>query len=106
LKYLGYARDSSYGYLLIPLTLTVVAAFVPLLWSNGLRWAKRILVVEDGYDLRTIIVAVLTRVGGYETVEATNGREAVDKAVSEKPDLILIDVATSPTFQGSMWPGL
>jgi CheY-like chemotaxis protein len=54
--------------------------------------AKGILVVEDGYGLRTIIVAVLTRVGGYETVEAANGREAVEKAVSEKPDLTLIDV--------------
>jgi two-component system, cell cycle response regulator DivK len=54
--------------------------------------AKKILVVEDGFDLRAIVVAVLTRVGGYETIEATNGREALEKAVSEKPDLILIDV--------------
>jgi two-component system cell cycle response regulator DivK len=54
--------------------------------------AKRILVVEDGGDLRAIVVAVLTRVGGYETIEAANGREAVEKAVSEKPDLILMDV--------------
>ena len=54
--------------------------------------AKRILVVEDGRDLRAIVVAVLTRVGGYETIEAANGREAVDKAITEKPDLILMDV--------------
>jgi two-component system, cell cycle response regulator DivK len=54
--------------------------------------AKRILVVEDGGDLRAIVVAVLTRVGGYETIEAANGREAVEKAVSERPDLILMDV--------------
>jgi two-component system cell cycle response regulator DivK len=54
--------------------------------------AKRILVVEDGADLRAVVVAVLTRVGGYETIEAANGREAVAKAVSEKPDLILMDV--------------
>jgi CheY-like chemotaxis protein len=52
---------------------------------------KRILVVEDGGDLRAIVVAVLKRVGGYETIEATNGREAVEKAVTEKPDLITID---------------
>jgi CheY-like chemotaxis protein len=55
--------------------------------------AKRILVVEDGGDLRATFVAVLTRVGGYETIEAINGREAIEKAVSEKPDLILMDVA-------------
>jgi two-component system cell cycle response regulator DivK len=42
--------------------------------------------------LRAIVVAVLTRVGGYETIEAASGREAVDKAITEKPDLILMDV--------------
>jgi CheY-like chemotaxis protein len=55
--------------------------------------AKKILVVEDGGDLRATFVAVLTRVGGYETIEAINGREAIEKSVSEKPDLILMDVA-------------
>jgi two-component system cell cycle response regulator DivK len=54
--------------------------------------AKRILVVEDGAELRAVVVAVLTQVCGYEAIEATNGREAVAMAVSEKPDLILMDV--------------
>ena len=53
---------------------------------------KRILVVEDGVDLRTVVVAMLSQVCGYETIEAANGREAVAKALSEKPDLILMDV--------------
>jgi two-component system cell cycle response regulator DivK len=35
---------------------------------------------------------VLTRVCGYETIEAANGKETVEMAVSEKPDLILMDV--------------
>jgi two-component system, cell cycle response regulator DivK len=56
------------------------------------QMAKRILVVEDGGDLRAIVVIVLRQVGGYETIEAANGREAMEKAVSEKPDLILMDV--------------
>ena len=55
--------------------------------------AKRILVVEDGADLRAVVVAALTRVCGYEIIEAADGREAVAKAVSEKPDLILMDVS-------------
>ena len=42
--------------------------------------------------MRAIVVIVLRQVGGHETVEAANGREAVEKAVSEKPDLILMDV--------------
>jgi len=54
--------------------------------------AKRILIVEDFVDLRTTVAAVLTRVCGYEVIEAANGKEAVEKAVSERPDLILMDV--------------
>jgi hypothetical protein len=46
------------------------------------QMAKRILIVEDGGDLRATFVAVLTWVGGYETIEAVNGREAVEKAFS------------------------
>jgi two-component system, cell cycle response regulator DivK len=54
--------------------------------------AKRILVVEDRDDSRRILVAILTRFCGYETIEAANGTEAVEKSVSEKPDLILMDL--------------
>jgi two-component system, cell cycle response regulator DivK len=54
--------------------------------------SNRILVVEDRDDLRTILVAILTRFCGYETIEAANGAEAIEKAVAEKPDLILMDL--------------
>ncbi|HSE87006.1 MAG TPA: response regulator [Candidatus Binatia bacterium] len=54
--------------------------------------SNRILVVEDRDDLRTILVALLTRFCGYETIEAANGAEAIEKAVAEKPDLILMDL--------------
>jgi CheY-like chemotaxis protein len=53
---------------------------------------KRILVVEDRDDLRTILVAILKRFCGYETIEAVNGAEAIKKAIFEKPDLILMDL--------------
>jgi len=55
--------------------------------------AKRILVVEDGADVRSVVVTLLTQICGYEAIEAANGKEAVTKAVSEKPDLILMDVS-------------
>ena len=51
--------------------------------------AKRILVVEDVEDSRSILVMILQRFCGYETIEGT---EAVEKALSEKPDLILMDL--------------
>ena len=54
--------------------------------------AKRILVVEDRDDSRTILVSILRRFCGYETIEAANGAEAIEKAVAEKPDLILMDL--------------
>jgi two-component system cell cycle response regulator DivK len=54
--------------------------------------SNRILVVEDRDDLRTILVAILKRFCGYETIEAVNGAEAIKKAIFEKPDLILMDL--------------
>jgi pilus assembly protein CpaE len=53
--------------------------------------AKKILVVDDVDDSRSILTIVL-RSFGYESIEAANGGEAVAKAFSEKPDLILLDL--------------
>ena len=53
---------------------------------------KRILIVEDVEDSRAILVLILQRFCGYETIEAVNGTEALKKALSEKPDLIVMDL--------------
>ena len=55
--------------------------------------AKKIVVVEDGADMRSVVVALLTRICGYEAIEAASGNEAVARAVSEEPDLISMDVS-------------
>ncbi len=52
---------------------------------------KTVLVVEDFEDNRFMMRRLL-EMSGYRVVEAVNGREAVDKAVSERPDLILMDL--------------
>ncbi len=52
---------------------------------------KKILFVEDEPDQRTI-VRMRVETGGFEFVEAENGKEGLKKAVSEKPDLILMDI--------------
>jgi two-component system cell cycle response regulator DivK len=52
---------------------------------------KRILVVEDQEDLRAILRDLLTG-SGYEVTEAVDGFEAVAKAQSRRPDLILMDI--------------
>ncbi len=52
---------------------------------------RRVLVVEDNDDWRAIMALFLTRLG-YNVVQATNGIEAIEKATSELPDLILMDL--------------
>jgi two-component system, cell cycle response regulator DivK len=52
---------------------------------------KTILVVEDQDDLRRILALAL-KSAGFNVVEAANGAVGVAKALSEKPDLILMDI--------------
>jgi two-component system, cell cycle response regulator DivK len=51
---------------------------------------KKILIVDDNEDSRELLVKVL-RQSGYVLVQAIDGEEALTKAFSEKPDLILMD---------------
>ena len=53
--------------------------------------SKRILIVEDQEDNRTILRDVLSTVG-YELIEALNGEDGVKLAQRERPDLILMDI--------------
>ena len=53
--------------------------------------AYMILVADDHPNTRAGLVAVLDGTG-YEVIEAGNGREALELAVHEQPDLILLDV--------------
>ena len=50
-----------------------------------------ILVVEDSTDTRNVLSFSLTKYG-YNVVTAVNGREAVEVALRERPDLILMDL--------------
>jgi CheY-like chemotaxis protein len=54
--------------------------------------AGTVLVVDDSDDVRSFLVLLLERSGGYETLEAATGEEAVEKAISRRPDLILMDI--------------
>ena len=59
---------------------------------------KRVLLVEDETDLRKMM-KILLELHGYDVLEAADGYEAVEKAVSEEPDLILMDIAM-PVMDG------
>ena len=51
---------------------------------------KKILIAEDDLDMLNLYEAVLSK--DFEAIPATNGKEAVDLAVAEVPDLILMDI--------------
>jgi two-component system response regulator len=53
---------------------------------------KRVLLVEDFEDSRTGLSKLL-EIEGYEVVEATDGAQAIDLAISSKPDIILMDLS-------------
>ncbi len=51
----------------------------------------RILVVEDEKDILEL-VEISLQLGGLEVIKAGDGLEALEKALTEKPDLILLDI--------------
>jgi len=52
---------------------------------------RRILVVDDEEDVR-VLVAALLESASYAVTLASGGREAIDVATRERPDLVLLDV--------------
>ena len=52
---------------------------------------KKILIVEDNTELLELVRLIL-RQAGFATLEATNGVDALKKARSGNPDLILLDL--------------
>lgn len=53
--------------------------------------ADRVLIVEDDPAALRLVTYTL-QAAGYEVVSATNGLEAIQKAVQESPSLIVLDV--------------
>jgi two-component system alkaline phosphatase synthesis response regulator PhoP len=52
---------------------------------------KKILIVDDEPDVSSLLTLML-KAQGYNVVTAGDGQEALEKARSETPDLILLDV--------------
>jgi threonine synthase len=51
-----------------------------------------ILIVDDNLDVRRLVRRILQSQGNYQLREATNGREAVEMARQEPPNLIILDL--------------
>jgi CheY-like chemotaxis protein len=69
---------------------TLARAFV---WKGKTGLIKRptVLIVEDFEDLRKLVGFYLGA-RGYQVLEAANGRAAIQTALSENPDFILLDL--------------
>jgi len=52
---------------------------------------KIILITEDEEPIRKILVEKLNS-EGFSTIEASNGQQGLDLALSEHPDLIILDI--------------
>jgi len=52
---------------------------------------KKILVVDDSPTERHFLTELLTK-NGYQVITAESGEESIEKAKSESPDLVLMDV--------------
>ena len=52
----------------------------------------KILIAEDDYDLRTI-VSDLLEARGFQTALAADGEEALERALGEGPQLIILDLS-------------
>jgi len=51
---------------------------------------KKILIVEDDLDIRIMMEYILRE--DYDLILCEDGRSGIDKAVEERPDLILLDI--------------
>ena len=52
---------------------------------------SRILIIEDETPMRTALADLLTA-EGYRALTAADGESGLERALAEKPDLILLDV--------------
>ena len=59
----------------------------------------KILVVDDDADFRAAMTAILAS-AAYEVVTAANIEEATRQILSERPDLILLDIMMDSLFDG------
>ncbi len=53
--------------------------------------SSKILIVDDDPDFLFVLKHILTR-AGHEVVSAESGKEGIEKASNEKPDMAILDV--------------
>ncbi len=59
---------------------------------------KTILVIDDNWENRSVLVNLLTPLG-FEVIEASDGKEGLDKVREKRPDLVMTDLVM-PVMDG------
>jgi len=52
----------------------------------------KVLIIDDEKLIVEMLAFRLSKVGGYQVVQAFDGDEGLKKAAEEKPDLVLVDI--------------
>ncbi len=68
--------------------------------DSGVQEQCRVVVCDDVADFRMLLVDILQGTKGFSVVgQAENGREAIDVAGEQRPDVVLLDIAM-PVMDG------
>ncbi|MBF2028691.1 MAG: response regulator [Oscillatoriales cyanobacterium C42_A2020_001] len=54
---------------------------------------KRVLVIDDDFDIRTVVKVALEKFGGWQVAVADCGAKGLEAAKAEQFDVILLDVS-------------
>src|SRR4030042_6611691 len=81
------------------LRLAVRNVFNPYKERFDMNKSPKILVVDDDPDFRAAVTPIL-KSALYEVATAASPKEAKDKILTEKPDLILLDIMMDSLFDG------
>ena len=68
------------------------------LWYDTVTMDKKILIIEDEPDIREAMAEAVAE-AGFEVLTAENGQVGFEKAVTEQPDLVLLDIVM-PVMDG------
>lgn len=68
-----------------------LSSFKSYLTNRG-RSTKKVLIVDDNPDIQDVVSEIVSG-SGYIPLKASGGKEALEKAASEHPDLILLDIS-------------
>lgn len=77
----------------------VPASNAPRQPERARRLSATALVVEDSTSMRELLVHALRRIPGMKTMEACDGREALERIQETRPDIILTDI-NMPVMDG------